>query len=288
VLVVSPNLEGLQFSRCKRVAMVWEITRTDGVILRLTSHDVELEVLGNTYTPNAAPNPSALRREAGMKENDRDFRGVLSSSAITTEDLLAGRYDDAQIDERLVDWRYPWGGSFTYSRYWITKVSYDGEQFFASITGLARWLRPRFGDVFGRTCRFNLGDDNCQAVPASSSSVVVAGMADGEAKRIIRATTASLGTQADDFWNSGKVEFTSGANNGLKGEIKDYVDTNREIVLQLPMKFRVEIGDQFTITQGCNKTAQQCEDVHSNLDNFGGFQFIPTTDRVLRVTPNAS
>lgn len=279
-------LRGIQFSRHKRLATVWKVTRTDGVVFRLTSHDAQLSMLGETYSPNAAPNPSARRREAGVKEQDFEFRGVISSAAITSDDLLAGRFEDAQVDERVVDWRYPWAAVFSFQRYWITKVVYDGEKFHATITGLARWLRPRFGDVFGRTCRWNLGDANCGAAIPTVASAVVEGMIDGEARRIIRATAGSVsGGYADDYFNSGEVVFTSGANVGLKGEIKDYVQSSREITLQLPMPFAVAAGDVFTLKAGCNNTATDCKNKFTNLAKFGGFLFMPTTDRVLRVTP---
>lgn len=282
---MTASVRDLQFSRNKRLAKVWKITRTDGTIFRFTSHDVQLVVLGETYTPNAAPNPSARRREAGIKEHDLDFRGVISSTAITSADLIAGRFDDAQIDERLVDWRFPWAGVFAFSRYWVTKIVYDGEKFHAGITGLARWLRPRFGDVYGRTCRFNLGDANCGVAVPSVASVVVEGTMDGEGKRIIRATTASLSAgYADGYFAFGKVVFTSGANNGLTGEVKGYVSSTRQITLQLSMPFVVAAGDTFTIYAGCPKTTTGCKSF-SNIARFGGFPFIPTTDRVLRVTP---
>lgn len=285
MLVIPHSLFGRQFARGKRLATAWKVTRTDGVVLRLTSHDVAIPVLGETYSPNAAPNPSARRREAGIKEHDLDFRGVLSSDAITAEDLLAGRYEDAQVDERLVDWRYPWAGVFTHSRFWITKTTFDGERFHASVTGLARWLRPRFGDVYGRTCRFNFGDANCGASVPTVAGVVVDGMIDGEGKRIIRATSGSLsGSYADDYFNWGDVTFTTGDNAGLVGEIKDYEQSTRQITLQLPMPFRVAAGDTFTIRAGCAKTATACKG-YANIARFGGFPFIPTTDRVLRVTP---
>lgn len=47
-----------------------------------------------------------------------------------------------------------------------------------------------------------------------------------------------------------------------------------ELTLQTPVKDAAE-GDIITLTAGCNRRSDDCEDVHNNLDRFGGFELIP-------------
>lgn len=277
-------------NRTKRLATCWRIVRVDGVILRLTTASKTLTVEGFDYTPVGGVDASARRREGAMATHDVEFRGILSADVITTEDLHAKRYDDAEITEMVVDWEYPWAGVLYSAKWWIDKVRFNGEMWVATIEGFSRWLQQKVGDKYVRPCLHKLGDDVCRVDLTTSANratgVVVDGMLDGEKRRIIRATTASLaGTYVDDWFNWGTVTFTAGANAGLTRDVKNYTQATRDIELQLPFPHAISPGDVFTIVVGCNGLKATCISKFNNLPNHGGFEFIPGTDKVLRVRP---
>lgn len=281
---------GLIDQQSKRLAFCWQITRQDTTILRFTSHDRILTVGGNAYTPIGGIDGTATRRETALKEQNVEVRGIITSDKITNADLRAGRYRDAQIDEQLVDWRYPFAPAIAQTRYWISKVDFDGKMWHAQCEGPSRWLKHNVGTVFGRQCRWNLYDTDCQVSLAGFQAigVVVLGTTDGEKRRIIRADPASLsGGFADAFFANGNAIFTTGANSGLKGEIKLYTMATRLIELQLGMPYDIAIGDTLTVQAGCDKLATTCNTKFSNIIRFGGFPFMPTTDRVLGTTPRS-
>lgn len=286
---VPATLLGLRRHQLKRFAFTFKVERTDGVTLRLTSHDEPLVVGADTYTPIGSVDVSARRREGSLKEQDIEFRGVLSSSAITNADLLAGRYRDAKVTEQLIDWRYPFAGAFSTSVGWVGKTVFDGEAWLGEVTGLGRWLRARVGDLFNRNCRATLGDAECTVALAGHTTTGVnpVGLMDGEKKRIIRANPAQLsGSFPDNWFQFGKVLFTGGANVGLVGEIRLYTQATREIELQLPMPFEIAVTDVFSITAGCDKRATTCLNKFSNLVNYRGYPYVPGTDAVLKITPS--
>jgi len=144
-----------------RFATLWTITRTDGVVFRFTDHNTKITFEGNVFTPIGGWDASARQKQEGLKTRNLETRGIISSDVITDDDLRAGRYREAKIQEELVNWRTPWVGSFFKNTYWINETKFSNEMWVAQIAGPTRWLRQKVGEVYGRTCRFVLGDIRC-------------------------------------------------------------------------------------------------------------------------------
>ncbi len=72
-----------------------------------------------------------------------------------------------------------------------------------------------------------------------------------------------------DYFALGILTMTSGAASGLSADVK----TLRGSTLYplLPLGLPVAVGDTFTITAGCAKTAGACQYKFNNIVNFGGF-----------------
>ena len=87
------------------------------------------------------------------------------------------------------------------------------------------------------------------------------------------------GTSHFDF---GIISWTSGANNGLRMEVKNYVPG--QITLQLPMPYTCAIGDTYTLTAGCGKSLiDDCKTRYDNVLNFRGEPYLPGLDRLVQV-----
>ncbi len=289
-MIVAPaSCRWLEALKTKRLAKCWKITLTNGDVIRFTSASITLTLAdGEDYSPVAGTSPSAHRRESALGAHDLEFSGVVNSSRISIDALKAGLYNDAEVRQYKVDWRYPWAGNIAESTFWIDYVTFDGERWNAQLRGRSRWYEPKIGDKYARDCQHTLGDSKCQVdLPSNTvSGVVVLGMLDGEKRRFIRATTGTLsGSFIDDWFNWGFVTFTSGANDGIRRDVKDYTSATRDVELMKPFPFEIAAGDQFSITAGCNGLKTTCISKFGNLDNWGGYEFMPGTDAVLRVKP---
>lgn len=281
---VPARAAGLIASPCARLATCYKITRVDGTVYRLTGHDRDITLDGEVYTPMDTVEVSAIRRETALKAQNADSKGIISSTLIKSDDLRAGKYKKAKIEETLVDWKFPFAGKIIKNVFWVMNVSYDGEAWSADLESLPHFLGAKVGDIYTRDCGYNLGDSDCGVnLVALQTTGTVVGMLDGDSRRIIRA--ASIAPQTDGYYDWGEVVFTSGANNGEKGEVKTYVAATLDITLQLQLPYKVLPGDAFTLKPGCNKLKSTCKTKYSNVLNFGGYPYIPTTDRVLRITP---
>lgn len=275
---IAAQLDGLLDLNTLFLAYLWEIERTDSVTFRFTSHNRELIYDGDTYTPANGMDDSAKEAQAGVREKNFEARGVISSDAITHEDLRAGLFRGAKVTERLVDWRWPWAGAYVWDTYWIGPTGFSASQWEASVTGLGRHLKVPVGDRYTRTCRTYLGSTECGIDLESYKTT-------GTVSTIVtqrRKFTSSATGNGDDYHNHGKLVWTSGNNNGITSVVKDYVSSTGQIELQLRTPFDVQASDGFTVYAGCDRRASTCKTKFSNLVNFRGFTEIPGNDALLR------
>lgn len=294
ILAPTAAVESRRRLKTHRLATCWKIVRTDGATLRFTDHNAKLSVslagpdsptTAEVFTPVGGIRASA--RGAGA-DGDANFQaiGAISSASITEEDLRAGRYRNARVTEYLVDWLYPWVGPLATSVYFIAETSYTREEWRASLLGLSHRLRHPTGDVYTKTCRADLGDDDCkfnlatQTVSGKTVSSVV------DARRVFRTSSASLNATAG-WYAQGTLTWTTGANAGLKSEVKVYSGSpNYQIELQQRMPFPIAVNDQFTITAGCDKSFPTCKAKFANGLNFQGEPKMPGNDALL-ATPRS-
>ena len=270
-----------------RFATLWKIERTDGTIFRFTDHNTELDIGAFTYTPLQSLQSTARQKQSGLNDNNFSVRGVVDSSVISHNDLMLGLFQGAQVSEYLVDWRYPWAGYIMASLHWIQKTTWDGEIWRAEMVGVADKLKKPRGDVYNRVCRHTLGNSECTFVISSLMAV------NQQVDVILNAHTSFRPRSLDDsygkangWYDYGWAEWRSGANEGTVSEIKTWDGDDHSFVLALPTIFPIQVGDNFDIVPGCDKTLSTCISKFSNIDYFGGFPSIPGPDRMLQ-TPES-
>jgi hypothetical protein len=93
--------------------------------------------------------------------------------------------------------------------------------------------------------------------------------------------TATLLGDDSGYFDFGVLTFTSGANDGLSMEVRQY--TEGQITLALPMPYECQIGDTYSLIAGCDKTMRACGDKFSNVVNFRGFPHVPGNDKAVQV-----
>lgn len=292
-LTVDPTLDQFLSSRSLHLARLWTITRVDSTVYRFTDHDREIVIGANTWTPAGGVEGSADRLENALKEHSKTFRGLLSDGKISDEDLLAGLFDDAEVYEETVDWRYPWAGTILSRKYWVSKVKSDEEFHEIELSGPTRLMRSPVGDILSRNCRHKLGiydattDIGCHVdiVSLTISPVTVLGTADDNARLAILADSSPFSAEADGFFDEGEVTFLSGANTGVVREIKRWTLSTFRVDLKTETPYPIAAGDTFSIVRGCDGLRTTCRDDFGNLDDHLGEPFMPFTDETL-AAPN--
>lgn len=255
---------------------IWQITRTDSTVLRVTDHDRDLVVSGQTYLAALGYSASAIRTLAGLGANNLDIEGILDAAAITDADLRAGRWDHAAVRVSVVDWSNPGGGVLLLRAGWIGQVEISRGSFRAELLGMARAFDGTVGEVYQPTCRASLGDARCGV---DLGALTVTGTIDSSSSD--RRTLADAArTEAAGYFDFGLLTWTSGANDGLAMEVR--ASSSGVIELQLPMPYTVASGDAYSLTPGCDGLLATCRDRFDNVVNFRGEPYVPGTDQLMR------
>lgn len=254
------------------LAYLWKVVREDGAVYGFTSHDKPIEHDGITYEASAGFVPTTVDTGNGLAVDDVELEGAISSDAITQEDLLAGLWDRAEVTLYQVNYQDPSMGVNLLRRGWLGEVNAGTNNFVVELRGMNQRLAQQIGKSYSPICRANFCDNQCKLdledfqVTGSVTSVTD-----------MRVFADSARTEADGYFNNGYITFTSGANNGLSREVKDYA--SNEITCELAFPFQIQAGDAYEMFRGCDKTLATCRDVYNNVVNFRGEPYIPNTDK---------
>src|SRR3546814_9763591 len=98
------------------LAWGWGLSRRDGVVVGLTSHDRDLTVGGIYYRAAPGMKPSAVETSDAIETETLDLEGAIASDAIAARDLDAGRWDGAALALFVTDWSAPEAAPVTVAR----------------------------------------------------------------------------------------------------------------------------------------------------------------------------
>jgi uncharacterized phage protein (TIGR02218 family) len=160
-------LQNQKWRRSQTLCSVFEITRLDGNVLRLTDHDKPLTIDGVQYLPASLGTLSAEQRDAALRASTQDASGFVDGTLLTIPDLMGNKYRGARVVQTLVDWRRPWVWHYR-SLKRIRQMAYDGTRWTATLEGIGARLQQnvggRFGGTHSQTCTYILGDQKtCKA-----------------------------------------------------------------------------------------------------------------------------
>lgn len=116
---------------------------------------------------------------------------------------------------------------------------------------------------YQRTCPYDLYGPQCKVDEGAFSTIgtVISESADG-----ITVVVTEAASEADGFYTGGIIQ-----NATLR---KRYIVKHVGDTLTLSKKLG-GLGGTVTLMAGCNKTTADCQDTFNNLDNYGGFPYMP-------------
>ncbi len=156
------------------LATCWRITRTDDAEFFFTDHDVDLTVSTNVFRADTGYTRTAIQNDATLAVDNLDIEGFFNSSAITQNDLRAGKFDYAQIRVFVVNHQKLSMGTIKMRNGRIGEVTLTEQGVFrAELRGMTQELTQRVGEVYQPECRADLGDTRCK-VPINPADVSAA------------------------------------------------------------------------------------------------------------------
>ena len=249
-----------------------KITRRDTTVDAYTSHDKAITISGVTYEPSAGYVPSAVERVTALQADNLQVLGIIDNANISKTDLLAGAYDGARVEIFEADWSNPAGGVTGYFVVgFFGSVQVIGEQYVINFIDLKSELQKPMLRTISLPCDADLGDTRC-GVTLSAQTGTVTSVSGSSPKRIFVDTSR---TEADGYFDQGKLTWTSGNNNGRVMDVKSYTAASDTIELYEPMPVDIQIGDGYSMTRGCDKTFTTCKDTFNNAQRHRGHPYLP-------------
>jgi len=247
---------------------LWQLTTKDGLVVRSTDYSDAIEYYGQVFNNLDGMSRTAVQFNSNLTDDNLSASGFVNVFA-TREELLGGKYDYAEVLIFLINPFDHSMGAINLVRGNLGNIEVIDDSFATDLTSRINQLGSRVGLACSPSCRAQLGDAQCGV---SLAAITTTGAVLG-----IGANTfaVSLGNSLLTF-PQGKLTWTSGANNGGEFEVKNY--SLGELTLYLKPNFDIELGDTFTIVQGCDKTIDVCTNTYGNAPNFRGEPDIPGAD----------
>lgn len=263
------------------MARAWMVRRADGMALGFTDHDGGLSFDGVRFRPDHGMSARALVQATGLSVDNSEAEGALSDDAITEKDVLAGRWDGAEVRMWEVDWtnvasrRLVFAGS-------LGEIARSRGAFRAELRGLSEPLNAARGRVFQPRCSARLGDGRCRVDLSGTAFATEAALADINDGSLLG--FAGFAAFEPGWFEGGHLSVLSGEAKGLRASIKADVvrpGRRREVTLWQSLGIAPAAGDRVRLVAGCDKRADTCRTRFDNLPNFRGFPHLPSEDWIM-------
>ena len=263
------------------LARCFAVTRKDGLVLGFTDHDRDLGFDGITFRADSGLTAKAIQQATGLSVDNSEAFGALRSAAITEADILAGRYDGAEVRAWLVNWADPAVRVLQF-RGTLGEIVRSGGAFTAELRGLSEALNQPVGLIYHARCSALLGDGRCGfdlSQPGYAEERPVEVVEEGRVFRF-----AAMPGFEDRWFEKGRLVVLDGVAKGLVGSIKNDRAAGgggREVELWQNLGAAPAQGDMVRIEAGCDRRAETCRLKFDNFLNFRGFPHIPGEDWVM-------
>lgn len=258
------------------------IVPVSGATIRLTDYPRDLTMAGGQiYLSTSGYEFSGYSATDDFSPGAIDLEGVAGAAGITRAAIGSGLFDGARV--------------YVFATSWAAPVE-DQEPVAAGIFGVAQLLDDRYkitgvslidvlsqtvGKAYTAACDKVFGSTGFAGCKVPIAANTVTGTLTAvTSSRIFRDSSRA---EAADTFGAGLIQFTSGANAGLKAqEIKSHA-ANGTIEVHEGFYYLPQIGDAYTLIRGCRKRLSDCQArwngtaTFNNVANFGGFPYIPTS-----------
>lgn len=143
------------------LARMWHVTLTNGTEYGFTSHDRDITFESLLYRAAQGYTATDVSTTSELNVDNLEVAGILSSPAITEDDLLAGLWDGAAVEVFLVNYANLAQGKLQLRKGTLGEVRLERGMFHAELRGLTQAYQTVIGELCSPSCRATLGDARC-------------------------------------------------------------------------------------------------------------------------------
>lgn len=274
-----------------KLALAVRITRADGVILGMTSHERDHTIDGVDYIATHGMEASQVITSAGLSVDNLEMRTLDDGTIFDRADVMGGRWNGA----KFLIFRYCWAdvslGIEALAAGVFGNVTLQQGAIVAELRGIQQYLQQAVSNVTTKTCRARLADyptpNGKNLCRLESAAWIENGTVTAVASRSVFTAAGTPNASTDDYYGEGIVTWVTGLNAGLQQKVRTQ-STSAVFTLILPMRQDIGVGDTFTVIAGCRGRLQEdCRDKFDNVLNFQGEPHLPGVD-ALTAAPDVS
>lgn len=222
---------------------------------------------------------SAITLATGLDASFAEVTGPVGP-VLTRAALDGGKWTDAEAWLVRV-----WPGIAGWApilRGHVREVRIEEPRFVLQIRNQADNLNQALEQLVSGYCRWRFGSAQCGGAPVTVAATVDA-VADP-----LRLTVLYAGSYADQYFQFGEVEFTSGPLDGVISEAVFSFDQIApgagSLVLDTPPPQEPAPGDNLVLKQGCPKIRPACIARQGTATNFGGEPDVPGSEALWQLS----
>lgn len=252
-------------------AFNWIIQRPDGAGFATTSHDKPQQFGSMFLEADMDLQPSDLVLSDRMYGSRLELGGGLGSPALSTGDLIAGRWNGSTVKFLASDWRQDVEAVPICSGE-LGKVVVQGSELSMSVDVLPTATRRPPCIQTSPECRAVLGDRQCRIDMRKRRGRVCIVASNANEMTVDASDTAS--------YAMGRLRWISGANCGAEQIILS-ADGDTLLLQEIP-EFAVMAGDRAIVREGCDGRRTTCAERFENILNFRGEPDLPGSEILMR------
>lgn len=260
-------------TRSTTLATALKVTREDGEIFGFTSHDVDAEISGVTYSASPGLDVSDIVIASSAAVGNLELTTLHDGTLFTTAHVLGGVWRNAEF----VIFRYNWAsiadGIDTLLTGTFGEVELKLNSVVVELRDLRQYLQSPTGSASSKTCRYRLGSTSradgglCMKDISGAPFTMPFTVTSVTSNQVFRDNAR---TEDAAWFDEGEVRWLTGNNEGLSAKVKQYA-ANGTFTLALSMLSTVQVGDTGTAIAGCRKRiSADCKTKFDNVINFGG------------------
>lgn len=236
-------------------ALIMKVTRTDAVELCSTDHDQAIPYDGDSYLPEIGNIPTTFQSTTNLEVENVTLEGPYVLTGIKYSDILAGKYDNAQVEISLINYANTSQGVLaTFSGNFGEVGPCEDKSFKVEILGPSHKFEQVFGTLYSPGCRHELGDGDCPVTLSEwTETGTIATATNNHEFTCTDLTDVNGHTITSGWFIGGNLTFTSGDNNGLSFEIQGHVKdgSTHTFTFHENTYYSLIAGNAFSVYAGC-------------------------------------
>lgn len=264
------------------MADLYTITTIQGDVYRYTNFDAHLTVDGLLYRSDGPViSREGISLSLGVEVDSLSISIQVSSNESFDQIPVVQAFHNGVLDgarfklERVfMDYRTPTdtsAGTIKLFEGRIIEPEFDRSIIDASVasdTDVLDVLMPR--NLYQPSCLNTLFDSACGLLRSEYAASTVVDSGSTQYRLLCQLN------QPQGWFTQGVVEFTQGANKGLKRTVR--LHESGALLLTLPLLDKPVVGETIKVYPGCDKRLETCTNRFNNRDCFRGQPFIPVPE----------